>query len=426
MILIELLANLYDAIIGTYFVLKFNNGKLKNNRQCYFVVFLCFAISTVFLFVQDLSLIHTLMITLVLLVCSFSIKEHTTFTAFLSPMIFEVTLAGSSTLLVLTLSVIFGIDVVAIATGFSFARCLLLFLSKVVITSVCLLILRLYSPGKRVKPLDWMLYLISPAITIVSLYAFLSISMLNNMERYYVLIAVSSIGLVVTNILAVVFFTKYSKNEQAKFEMQIMLHLRETEQQKYEEAQKVYESVKILRHDLKEQILYAKELFNRGDFKAAEDHIAKLENKVSVTNNVAQTGNRIIDSVLYSKISINPSVKFIVSGTIDDLSHIDEIELVSLLSNMIDNAIDAIYQHDEKMIEISFLTIGGYQNISCKNPIVKSALKENPDLTTTKNNKNIHGYGIKSMRKSIESMKGMIEFYEKDNYFICHAAIPIN
>ena len=229
-----------------------------------------------------------------------------------------------------------------------------------------------------------------------------------------------------SNVLTVLFFTKYAKNEHEKFEMQMILHINETEQKKYMEAQKLYQSVRILKHDLKEQLLFARELFNRGDFKAAETHIVELENKVSATNNVVvQTGNSIIDSILYSKMSINPDVTFIISGTIDDLSHVGDIELVSLMSNMIDNAIDATHQHAEKIIELSFSIIGGYQNISCKNPIIRSTLKDNPNLKTTKGNKTVHGYGIKSMKQATQSMNGMIEFYEKDKYFICHVAIPV-
>lgn len=427
MFIIELLANLYDAIIGTYFVLKLNKGELKANKQSYFIVLLCFVVSTIFLFVNNFSLIHTLIITAILFVFSFSVKGHTTFTAILAPIVFEVSLALSSTLLILTLSAIFNIDVATISVGYSFARCLLLFLSKVVITSVCLLVLRLYKPSDNVRPLDWILYLLSPAITIISLYAFLSISLIESMERYYVLIIVSSVGLVVSNVLTILFFTKYAKNEHEKFEMQMILHINETEQKKYMEAQKLYQSVRILKHDLKEQLLFARELFNRGDFKAAETHIVELENKVSATNNVVvQTGNSIIDSILYSKMSINPDVTFIISGTIDDLSHVGDIELVSLMSNMIDNAIDATHQHSEKIIELSFSIIGGYQNISCKNPIIGSTLKDNPDLKTTKGDKTVHGYGIKSMKQAIQSMNGMIEFYEKEKYFICHVAIPIS
>ena len=188
MLLAELLANLYDAIIGTYFVLKFNNGALRKNKQSYLLVLLCFSVSTVFLFINDFSLIHTIIITLLLYVYAFSIKGHTIFSALLSPMLFEVTLALANALLILTLSTAFDIDVATISVGFSFARCLLLFLSKVVITTVCLLILRLYNPINKVKPMDLVLYLISPSITIVSLYSFLSISLIENMERYYILI----------------------------------------------------------------------------------------------------------------------------------------------------------------------------------------------------------------------------------------------
>ena len=95
-----------------------------------------------------------------------------------------------------------------------------------------------------------------------------------------------------------------------------------------------------------------------------------------------------------------------------------------LLTNMLDNAIEASERQDEKIIELVFSLIGGFQNTSCKNPI-KQSIASNPDSATTKPDKSLHGYGIKSMKKAVESANGMIEFYEEDGYFICHAAIPL-
>lgn len=108
-----------------------------------------------------------------------------------------------------------------------------------------------------------------------------------------------------------------------------------------------------------------------------------------------------------------------------DLSSMGDVELVSLVTNMLDNAIEATEKQDEKIIEISFSLIGGFQNVSCRNPAPNFDIKNNPELKTTKIDKTLHGYGIKSMKKAVQSAGGMIEFYTEDGYFICHAAIPI-
>ncbi|MBQ8895495.1 MAG: GHKL domain-containing protein [Clostridia bacterium] len=420
---IELLVNLFDSVIGAYFVLKLNKGKVRENKAFLPVAALCFAVSTVFLFVNVFSLIHTLLITAILLAYAFSLKTHTVPSAILSVVIYELTLALSSVAVAFLLSNLFDIEVTAIASGFTLARCLFLLSCKLIVGAVLLSILKFYTPNRYFKPIDLVLYLVAPLITIITLSTFLILSINEQLGQYYTLFAVCSVGLVVTNVFSLVLFVRQTKNENEKHEMEMLLRLRESELQRHNDSQKHYESMRILRHDIKEQILYVKLLVEKGELNAAKEHIDALEGIVN-DNRTVCTGNRIIDSILYYKTAMNPDIRFIVSGTIGDLNTIGDVELVSLLTNMLDNAIEASERQDEKIIELVFSLIGGFQNISCKNPI-KQSIASNPDLATTKPDKSLHGYGIKSMKKAVESANGMIEFYEEDGYFICHAAIPL-
>ena len=52
-------------------------------------------------------------------------------------------------------------------------------------------------------------------------------------------------------------------------------------------------------------------------------------------------------------------------------------------------------------------------------------MNDNPSLQTTKQEKNIHGYGIKSMKKIIQGANGFIEFFEEKNMFCVHILLPI-
>lgn len=66
---------------------------------------------------------------------------------------------------------------------------------------------------------------------------------------------------------------------------------------------------------------------------------------------------------------------------------------------------------------------GGYLNILVKNKFEKSVLKENPKLVTTKKEKQHHGLGIRSMKTITEKYHGVLDFYEKENYFYCRSLL---
>lgn len=423
-LILELSANLFDSVIGAYFVLRMNKGNPKENKAFLFISALCFAVSTVFLFVNVFSYLHTVLITAILLCYAFSIKTKTIPTAILSVVFFELTLALVSVVLVVVLTNVFGIDMTAIGSGLSFERFLLLFMSKVIIAAILVPIIRYYTPEQHFNPIDVVLYLVSPIITIITLGTFLTLGLNTNIESYYPIFTVCSLGLVAINVLSLVLFMKQTKSENEKHEMELMLRIRETELQRHNDSQKHFETMRILRHDIKEQILYVRQLIEKGEIETAEEHIAKVETIVQDTNDIIRTGNEIIDSILYYKIAMNPDIRFIITGTLGTLNSIGDVELVSLLTNMLDNAIEATSQQNERIIEITFSLIGGYQNISCKNPTAYSTIKTNPEFKTTKKDKHLHGYGIKSMKKAVESANGMLEFYEEDNHFICHVALP--
>ncbi len=423
-ILLELAANMFDSFIGAYFVLRMNKGKVSENRAFWFVSALCFAVSSAFLFINVFSWLHSVLITAVLLCYAFSIKTHTTFTAILSVVFYELTLALVSVLLVTLLTNVFHIDMVAISSGLSFPRFLLLFISKVLLSFIFFPIIKYYTPEQRFKPIDLVLYLVSPIITVIMLCTFLMLGLNKDVKEYYLLFLICSLGLVAINLLSLILLIKQTKSENEKHEMKLILSIRDAELKRYNDSQKHYESVRILRHDIKEQILYAKQLIKKGELSAAEKHISKVEAIVRDTNDVVHTGNNIIDSVLYCKITTNPDVRFIVSGTLGELTSIGDVALVSLMSNMLDNALEATAHQNERTIELSFSLIGGYQNISCRNQISDSVIKSNPELKTTKKDDQIHGYGIKSMKNAVEYANGLIEFYEDDKYFVCHVALP--
>ena len=421
---VESLANMFDALVGTYFIMRLNKGSFKECRLFIPTVLICFLISTVFLYVSAFSILNTILWFIVLYIFSFSVKSRTTASAIVGPLIFELTIAIVGTTTALAISHIAGIDMVAIGSGLSVARIALLLISKLIVASILFPIIHFYTPGRYLKPIDFVIYLLSPIVTIFVLAVFIVVTLNVELERYYPAFMASSLCLVTTNIVSLLMFARHTKNEEEKHEMEILLKLKETELQRHMDTMKIHESIRILRHDMKEQLFFAKRMVEAGKTNAAHEHIDKLEEIIEGTNTYINTGNSIIDSILYSKMTLNPDIRFIVSGSVGDLSRIGDVELVSLFTNMLDNAIEATKDQNKKIIELTFSLVGGFQSISCKNPTRVSHSCTEADLQTTKKDKALHGYGIKSMRKTVESLDGMIEFYIEEGCFICHVALP--
>ena len=102
------------------------------------------------------------------------------------------------------------------------------------------------------------------------------------------------------------------------------------------------------------------------------------------------------------------------------------IDFAALLSNMLDNAIEASFREEENHRELELLITKkqGYETICVKNKISASVLERNPDLLSTKGEGDAHGIGILRIKEIAESCQGMYDVYEMDGFFCIAVFIP--
>ena len=83
------------------------------------------------------------------------------------------------------------------------------------------------------------------------------------------------------------------------------------------------------------------------------------------------------------------------------------IDFSAVFSNAVDNAIEHERKETKKEIAISVYEKKGYDVISVKNRISKSILETNPNLSSTKNDSEKHGFGVSQIKEIAESYEGM-------------------
>ena len=65
----------------------------------------------------------------------------------------------------------------------------------------------------------------------------------------------------------------------------------------------------------------------------------------------------------------------------------------------------------------------GYYCIEISNTVEIDVLDENPNLFTSKSNKELHGVGLKSVRDIVDKYNGMINFKQKANTFYVYVSL---
>ena len=222
-------------------------------------------------------------------------------------------------------------------------------------------------------------------------------------------------------------FISSSYNAQLQNEYFALKRKQEYDKAHADEIKNLYEKNSALRHDLKVYFTNALIYLDENTSKAKKYIESVINDKVVLDNFEVETGNRCLDAIITSKISLCKKEDIFIHTNIQRclLEMLSDDEIGIIFGNLFDNAIEAAVKTNDKIVELNVQKKGKYNMIIMKNSIEKSVLKENSELTTTKKDKNLHGFGVKNIRNIVKSHGGLIDYYEENNGFICQILIPV-
>ena len=111
------------------------------------------------------------------------------------------------------------------------------------------------------------------------------------------------------------------------------------------------------------------------------------------------------------------------------LEFIEDKDLVIILTNLLDNAIESSMKSEKKSIEFSlYILNGSYVVLKVINSCDEAPLVRKGQLITKKDNQEIHGYGVKNIQRVVKRYNGMTmwEYSEIDKQFKFLITIPIS
>ena len=218
--------------------------------------------------------------------------------------------------------------------------------------------------------------------------------------------------------------------EKSELMYELTAYKTETEQVRMQDAEirSLHQGVRRLKHDMKNHLMVIGSYLNAEDYEAAKAYTSEILDKLNAVHSYIETGNSLLNHIINEKFEYARQKGILIKAEIENLSFekMQSIDFSALLSNMLDNAIEASEKETgmKPEIVVNIFKKRGYEVICVKNRIGQSILAGNPDLETTKEEKSIHGIGISQTRGIVEKYHGMCDFYEEDSYFCACAFIP--
>lgn len=207
------------------------------------------------------------------------------------------------------------------------------------------------------------------------------------------------------------------------------VYLLEKQLEYYQSCDLLDRELRKFRHDIKGHFVGMEYLLECKNYEELSEYFNELKSSFSFQEKMYFSGNLIIDSILNYDIpnKLNSKIERLVYGRLIDIKTVSSIDLCTLFSNMLSNAIGAANQcinQEKPILSIHFDYGSQYFSIT----IVNSILENGMDLKSSKSSHlpdRNHGYGMRKMMDICEKYNGMFNQTSQQGKVTTSAYLPL-
>lgn len=269
---------------------------------------------------------------------------------------------------------------------------------------------------------DWFVFLIMPFSSIAITLAFVkNVRKVTESGLSCVFWSVA-LGLLCINIIMFYFLQNIGKREYLLREKALVEMEIRNQMQLYETISEKVKEQRELTHEYKNQLICIQSLCETKEYIKLGEYLSKITGKVLHDLDYIDTNHTFINAILNAKYQDAVAKHILFVCKINDLSelNINSSDIVILLSNLLNNAIEACEKCEkERKIKMKCVCEDGDFVLSIKNTYNGKLNKVGAKLYTTKvKERDSHGIGLENVTKVVEKNKGYyaIEHTEKEFY----------
>ncbi|MBZ9622103.1 GHKL domain-containing protein [Clostridium sp. FP2] len=286
------------------------------------------------------------------------------------------------------------------------------------------------------------LYLLIPCLATYSLiliFYFVQAIHVDNKEYYllsifpeiYSAVPIVSISLLVSILVAAYTFNKMLQGEETQQKNLLMEQQFKLQIDHSKNLEGLYSGIHSIMHDMHNHLLCLKTLAKMENTVEINKYLDALGQTIDKLDCKIKTGNAVSDAIINEKYNIAKveGIDFVSDFIIPKELLLDPVDLCIILSNTLDNAIEACMRiQDEsicrKISVISYLR-DLYLIIEVSNSTIgKLQYKENI-IVTQKHDKANHGIGISNIKMIVNKYNGILDIVEEKNKFILNLMLKV-
>lgn len=210
--------------------------------------------------------------------------------------------------------------------------------------------------------------------------------------------------------------------QMLKTENKMLLELETLSENHIKDMELMMEKNRIQTHDMKHHLLILREYGQEKQWDSLMSYLNELSEDILAKKKTGWTQTGILDTILEQKKEKAESegIEFSIQADRIGALPFSDLEICTLFSNLLDNAIEACekIEGNRRWIEIQITRKSGMLYLTISNSIKDRPSEQEGKLITNKQNHQLHGYGIKSVQKIVRKYEGDFSYQIRESEFI--------
>lgn len=414
---------------------------------CYFTFFDIFAVKrklskskiiiTVFLlvlflrlciyFLRNYTIIKILITIIIILLSMLYLYKISTIKALILTFFVQGILAIIDYIIIMILAKLYG-DITALESASGLIGRLIIILSRLILFVGLIIISRISTKKNNSVTADmsdkeWIQFLIFPIFTICAVMLMTSSVIKSYHSDIIAIYYIIAIGLIVLNLVVFHLISEILENSRNMKEAEALRQQSIGQLELYNSMRENYNIQRQRTHEYKNQIVCMDMLMKKKDYSKLEDYIGNISDGLDAQLDMVDTNNDVVNAIFNAKYYEAIKNDVLVVLKINDLSDIkiSDNDIVTILSNLLDNAIEAAKQCDigKRIVKIKMLYEDAVLSIAVSNSYkAEPVLTEDGYIRTTKKDREEHGWGMRNVVATLEKYNAEYIIDYKNGEFV--------
>ncbi len=223
--------------------------------------------------------------------------------------------------------------------------------------------------------------------------------------------ALSSLLRLLILYLAYFVYSRMSRYYETYLQLAVSQKIMDSQSHQVQESMRLNRELRKQRHEYNHTLTSALGLLQHGEYDQLEKLLQEQVDTDALPGDVIHSGNAVADAVLNQKAAEAKRLQIPFEADVclsPDLP-ISNAEMITLLANLLDNAIEGSKTIDDPSISVHIYPTRCYLCFSVRNRANCSQLDAD-NLRTTKSSREAHGFGLDLIRDIARAHQGVAEF----------------